>query len=149
MLFFTFLFGMAFGFFPWRQDGNITLSFLVCPVASTIRLGTFCWKAVSSASSALSGRERFPKAWKNDRWIEIHIANIVSEVIKRYQAAPATFWKAGVPVVLLEPSSGLEGSCRGRPDESDDSLAVSRISASKGKIMEHWVKCFLWSKSFS
>lgn len=149
--FFTFLFGMVFGFFPWRYDGNITFSFLVCPVTSTIRLGTLCWKAVSSALAALfrSGRERFPKAWKSDRWIEICIANIVSEVIKRYQAAPTTFWKAGVPVVLLEPSSCLEGPFSGRPDESDESLVVSGNSAAKGKIMEYWVKYFLWSPSFS
>lgn len=151
MLFFTFLCGMVFGLFTWKYDGNITFSFLVCTATSTITIGTFCWKAVSSALAASfeSGREWFPKAWKSCRWIEIHIANIVSEVIKRYQAAPSTFWKAGVPVVLLELSSCLEGSSRGRPDKSDESLVETRNSAAKGKIMEYRVKCFLWSPSFS
>lgn len=146
---FTFLFGMVFSFFPWRYDGNITFFFLVCPVTSTIRLGTLCWKVVSSALTVVfrSGMEKFPKAWKSDRWIKICIANTMSKVIKRYQAAPTTFWKVGVPGVLLEPSSCLEGSCSGRPDESDESLAVSN-SAAKGKIMEYWVKCFLWAPLF-
>lgn len=84
-----------------------------------------------------SGRERFPKARKSDRWILICIANIVSKVIKRYQGAPTTFWKADVPVMLLEPSLCLEESCSGRLDESDKSLVVTGNSAAKGKIMEY------------